>query len=602
MPCNKCTSYGTRQRWTSNGPRLIHGVQHSVFLYYFEYQCTSCKSVYKSIDSNVRNKLHPKVQLKYPFYTTANCGVTNELLQLIVSSRAVSLTSLTTLRKNIREIRYERMFKTIIDYNYHCDWYRKSRGFRDESFEELPPILTNPTGYHDHEPISVNTMGEIYREWCSDNMSTWSNYTQQLTADQVSIDSSHKIPKRVTGNAFGRLWSMVDISTGVILQQQMLTNETNEDILPMLKQHVARCISLDKPVPSRVCSDRGLMDANLIKHVDAFPCAHINVDPWHFQQLFMKTLNPRSKLKTLVHQAFKNAMYKDIMDAHGFPTVERTLAEPEAIITAVDGLIDTYKSPGEGPPAVTLETIKWWAEQCNAIRNDRICSNPINNTSDVLRVSSSAQENYHRQINRATASIKLSQDGMHALLQHFNFRWNVARRRQHYLEYNYVTYNIRLVHQAFTSCKLVAGHDNAMAIWNNKPWLLPDVPSYTEDFGLIHPHVTMSQKISETMTELPLTDNQLSSYLSSLVYMIEPAAVIPLMDEMKTDLSEPPVSDNTRLQQLPTMTLSNYSVTLILVLMKNNTIFRNAISNREYKTACKYYNVVVTRTVTSKKN
>ena len=286
MPCNKCSSFGTRQRWTSNGPRLIHGIEHSVFLYYFEYQCRSCKTVYKSIDRNVRNKLHHKVQLKYPFYTTANTGVTNQLLRRIQSARAANNTSLKSLYKEMRELRYERMYTAITDYYYHCDWYKQQR-CRDTVFEPLPPVINNPSGYYDHEPIRVVTMSELYNEWCDDNLTIWTNYTQQLTADQVRIDSSHKVPKRVRDNAFTRLWSMVDIETGVILQQQMLTSETNADILPMLKQHVARCTSLGKPLPFRVCSDRGLMDENLMKHVDAFPAAHINVDPWHFQQLFM---------------------------------------------------------------------------------------------------------------------------------------------------------------------------------------------------------------------------------------------------------------------------------------------------------------------------
>ena len=183
---------------------------------------------------------------RYPYFTTANGGVTLDLLQCIGSSR-ITGQSLNSLYMLIREARYERMYQTIIEYYTHCKAYTNSVN-RDFECTPLLPILHNINGYYDHEPLSVHTMSELYSNWCNDNIPIWSAYTQQLTSNYVSIDSSHKIPKRVTGNTFSRLWSMVDIETGIILQQQMLTNEANVDILPMLQQHIKRCYSLNKPL------------------------------------------------------------------------------------------------------------------------------------------------------------------------------------------------------------------------------------------------------------------------------------------------------------------------------------------------------------------
>ncbi len=89
----------------------------------------------------------------------------------------------------------------------------------------------------------------------------WKRYTQQLTADRVCVDATHKVPKKLTESGMTRLWSMMDVETSCILSQQMLTHEAHEDVLPMLISYAHRCHELGRPLPSRVCSDRGLMDA-----------------------------------------------------------------------------------------------------------------------------------------------------------------------------------------------------------------------------------------------------------------------------------------------------------------------------------------------------
>lgn len=61
MPCNTCNGTGTKQRWSSGGPRVIHDLNHTVYLHCYEYKCTKCSSIYKGTDRAVRNKLPRKV-------------------------------------------------------------------------------------------------------------------------------------------------------------------------------------------------------------------------------------------------------------------------------------------------------------------------------------------------------------------------------------------------------------------------------------------------------------------------------------------------------------------------------------------------------------
>ena len=65
----------------------------------------------------------------------------------------------------------------------------------------------------------------------------WNRHTQQLTADRVCIDATFKVPKKLIDGSLTRLWSMMDVDTGCLLHQQMLTHEAHEDVLPMLSSY-----------------------------------------------------------------------------------------------------------------------------------------------------------------------------------------------------------------------------------------------------------------------------------------------------------------------------------------------------------------------------
>ena len=174
------------------------------------------------------------------------------------------------------EARYDRLHTTIVKYYQHCKEHKayvmagiaKLLNFgvgTEESYDILAPVLSTQHGYNDYEPPSVPVLSSIYQRSCSNDIEIWNSYTQQLTGQHVSIDATHKIAKKVNNGSYTRLWSMVDIETGCILHQQMLTHEAHEDVLPMFKQYATRCRELQRPLPVRVCSDRGLMDANIIR-------------------------------------------------------------------------------------------------------------------------------------------------------------------------------------------------------------------------------------------------------------------------------------------------------------------------------------------------
>jgi hypothetical protein len=139
-----------------------------------------------------------------------------------------------------------------------------------------------------------------------------------------------------------------------------------------------------------------------------------------------------------------------------------------------------------------------------AVLERGILSNPIDNRGGALRVSSSAQENFHRQLNRCIGFSKASPDYMHMFLMHLMFRWNVGRRRAASLEHDWVTFDLQLVHEAFHWTKVVQKHEMAMQLWG-KPWLLPDQPTAVEEFGLYHPNVTLDQRLTAATSILPIS-------------------------------------------------------------------------------------------------
>jgi len=80
----------------------------------------------------------------------------------------------------------------------------------------------------------------------------------------------------------------------------------------MMEQYLARCVTLGVRLSSGVCSDRGLMDKNLVNGPTAFPDAHINVDAWHFQWLFGKSLSARSLMNKSAHREFRQVPYAEL--------------------------------------------------------------------------------------------------------------------------------------------------------------------------------------------------------------------------------------------------------------------------------------------------
>ena len=369
MPCPEegCNASTSRRRWRSHGPRLIHGVHHAEYLHCWEYECSRHKGhIFLGWDQRCLSKMKPLARSHFRFVLTPEEGVTLELHARIVDARMGGST-LNALHKELTRNRYTRLYETVAAYYQHCELHKMaasglmsfSRGravvlCADAPNPPQPQRLLRLRGAHrrlpERRPFAL----------CEEQTDMWAAYTQQLTASRVCIDSTWKIAKRLKKSNLRLLWSMMDIETGCILTQQMLTHERHDDLKPMLFQFVARCKELNMPLPARVCSDRGLMDSQILNHPNAFPDAHINVDPWHFQQLFTATLNKGSTVWKDVSKEFSKAMYKAVASSDGSTVLVH--AEPNDIITAVDALIKRYSYAGsDALPCITKATKDWWA-------------------------------------------------------------------------------------------------------------------------------------------------------------------------------------------------------------------------------------------------
>jgi hypothetical protein len=544
LPCpeNGCCGKTARRRWHSGGPRLIHGTVSAVYLHCWEYSCEKHPSKsFSGWDQRCLSKLPPAVTAHFPFMLTAEDGVTLELYRRVVEARA-SGWSLHALRRELERNRYDRMFRMIALYNSECERYRLQPGTTGGYLsltqwmsgqgaphvdDDFPPILHNPLGYYDHEPPSVNYLSDLTNRHCSNRMELWTRHAQQLTGDLVCVDSTWKIAKRLNkADSAGRcLWSMLDIETGCILHQQLLTHEAHSDVSPMLKQYVARSLALGRPLPSRVCSDRGLMDARVINGPDAFPHAHINVDPWHFEQLFNKTLCKENSVWKDVQRAFSAALYTSRQSENGQSV--QAHAEPDAIIRAVDALLKKFsQTGGDGnKAAVTAATVEWWNNQKHNVLVNRICSNPLNTNAPVC-ISSSPLENYHRQLNRLARFVRCTEDTLHSFLMQLMFRWNVDRRRtpkagKKPLEPNWRTYDLVLVDAAFQSAVRAHGQEKAAALWGVRA-VLPPEPVNREYFGLRHPHITLSERITKADFRLPFADEAMDALVDDISTHVSP--------------------------------------------------------------------------------
>ncbi len=152
MPCcnNHCTGVGTRQRWSSHGPRVIHNINSAEYLYYWEYKCTTCDTRYSGVDNRVLAKLPISIQAQFTYFLTDEEGVTTDLLHWIQRAR-VSGSSLKALRQCMVEARYDRLHTTIVKYYQHCKEHKayvmagiaKLLNFgvgTEESYDILAPV------------------------------------------------------------------------------------------------------------------------------------------------------------------------------------------------------------------------------------------------------------------------------------------------------------------------------------------------------------------------------------------------------------------------------------------------------------------------------
>ena len=261
--------------------------------------------------------------------------------------------------------------------------------------------------------------------------------------------------------------------------QKRLDVRTNE--MPYIGLRCTTAYQRRALLAPRHTSPLALQDARVLRDDNAFPHAHITVDPWHFNTRFAKTLNKQgdagppghssyyskagsnisssgsgsdSGVRPIwrdVHYAFNRAMYKNVVDSKT-ELVDRMHAEPEEIIAAVDALLLTHSHRGSRHTGViTKATQDWWSRQIKDIRESRILSNPHPNTPDAGRMSSSVLENYHRQLYRLVKVVQVSKAAMRAFLAEVMFRWNTDCRRRHKLEYDWALYDILLLHSTATA-------------------------------------------------------------------------------------------------------------------------------------------------------
>jgi hypothetical protein len=524
MPCpqRNCKEATRRLRWKSGGPRLIHGVNSSLYLHCWEYACHNEEHPsFNGFHSRSLGKLPVEVQHSFRYHLTAEEGVTDDLMREIAGAR-MSGSSLQGLQQKLNAARYDRMYQWQSAYYHACSshklWNSKGSNGKGEavSYPHFPPLLTTENAYCDHAAPSIDTLRQLYDGNCERSSDLWMQHTQQHTAKRVSVDATFKIAAKVHNrdSPFRMLWTMVDIDTGVICSQQMLTHERSEDVLPMLQGYVARCKELRKPLPVRVSSDRGSRDSALINHETAFPNAHINVDNWHFQQRFLKTLNKKSPVFQQCHTAFSRAVYKQVTFPDG--TSGKTHADPDSIIRDVSVILETYSVGGEHGAAVTKATKDWWKQQIPDIWDRRILSNPVGvSDTDAGTVSSSRQESYHSQLNRRTRFVTTSAQHMHWTLMQFMFRWNTERRRKSELEADWGTFDLPLVISAFKAAALVLSVDGAVKLFGNSS-PVPRPISCEEQFGLIHSNVTLKLQTDAADQPIPFNDELVQEVIASL--------------------------------------------------------------------------------------
>lgn len=588
MPCaaEGCKGPATRQRWAPGGPRLIHGMYHAVYLLCQQYKCRQCDTTFMGYDAGAISKLPASVSSKFRFVLTGQEGVTLEVYNRIVDAR-VTGSNLKKLFEEMQTNRYTRMYETITAYYQHCQehktrkdmstkWYQ-GRG-APPTFPPMPPKFDR-NAYYDYEPLSAHVMSQLFVHYTKQRLELWTRYSQQLTSQRVCFDATFKVAKRVRDTAAHLLWSLMCLDSGCILSQQMITHEKHPDVLPLLEGYARRAVELKQPLPSRVCSDRGKMDHTLIRHSRAFPNAHTNVDNWHFQQLFQKTLNKTNPIWRDVAKQFNESLYTACRDADG--RADYTHAEPEDIVAAVEIVIKQYSHPGSSTAVITQYTKNWWADQKPVILNDRVCSHPRGDHTTTEKVSSSPLENFHRQLNRVVRGmVKCSPDTMHGFLLWFMYRWNVGQRVKQKKEPSWHSYDMMLLSGAYQSCVLVVGHREATELWDKKGYHLPPQLATQEKFGLLgHDNVTMEAdlaKAAETLTfSQELIDRILFAFAEA-VAKISPEITREALANTPQDLPPPPMHST------PLVSSSSSSSSTSTKSPKEESIIRSPVREMPY--------------------
>ncbi len=244
--------------------------------------------------------------------------------------------------------------------------------------------------------------------------------------------------------------------------------------------------------------------------------------------------------------------------------------EPSDIVSRIDSIIAAY-STNTGVPAITASAKDWWESLKNDIIQHRVLSNPADNRTGIIRMSTSPQENYNKQIHRITKGIRVTTRLMDAILGQHKDQWNTDEDRKLKLVHNYVTYDVQLVSSTYYAAAAVLSTDDVKRIWP-KPWLVSTEP-VTEQFGCFHQHVTNEQDYYAVSIPMNITTDKLYSYLQRWLYFVGGSNRSLLMMsaavQAASDASQA-VTDTITTSETPTPTGTMINTTTTTTTTNNN--------------------------------
>lgn len=464
-----CTCSTSRRRWRQNGPRVVHGVHSASYLLTCDYTC-SMHGDFRGTNPITIQRLNPIVRRKFKYVFVDRSIVTNELHDMIADCRLNGM-SFTALHKQLTRNRYNLLYQSIGSYHEHCHEHiqqvsarNKLTGVKDVKieFDVFAPILTNEFGYHDHDAPSVEVISKFYTSGCNKKSDFWTIHGQQNTSVEVVMDANVKIGTKLHLSDFIKLLSLMDNRTGVILHQQMIKHESHKDIAPIISQYVSRSVELGKPLPTRVCTDRPLMDSVLLNSPGAFHHAHLTTDLFHFLRLLYKTLDSSHSSYKKVKRFLSRAMYVKGKVVNG--KRKRHHANPQTIVKNVAAVFKKYPI---GTSCITNSTVSWWNDQLPAIEKYRVISNPANTKPEEFStISTGRLEGMHSHLLRYTRYIKFTEETLNPFLMQFMFRWNIDRKCDAELAHDWRTYDLELVMLCYEGARLLHGQDTADDVWH----------------------------------------------------------------------------------------------------------------------------------------